>query len=272
MHTNSAVTKVSFWASLSLFQKIFLVVFLIANIFSFFTPLLFGSKFAELFTLISFVGLICSISGVFTALYQARGEIIAYLFVIINTVTYAYIAWSSNLYGQVFQNLALLLPIQIMGALAWRRNLAQSDDNKITIKTFKPVQWVYTIIGLLVCWWLYMNFLEIFPTIIHSLFDKTIARDPSPALDALTTVLTVMAMFLTSKRYIEQWWFWLLCNVGVVLFIENLIHTTAFTPAVLVGDLSGMFMWLQYGVGAIYGFYLWKKMHKERSRIAAVEL
>lgn len=265
MQTIPSSEKTSFWASLSLFQKIFLIVFLLANIFSFFSPLLMGSQFSALFTSLSLIGLICSISGVFTALYQARGEIIAYLFVIVNTTTYAWISWKTNLYGQVFQNMVLLLPIQIAGLLAWRRNMANNANNQITIKTFRPIQWVYTIVGGVIFWVAYRYFLVHFPSIVQDLFGATVAADPSPGMDALTTVLTVMAMFLTAKRYIEQWWFWLLCNVGVVLFIENLWHTKSFTPSVLVGDLSGMFMWLQYGVGAIYGFYLWKKMHRERS-------
>jgi nicotinamide mononucleotide transporter PnuC len=267
MQTIQSSEKSTFWASLSLFQKIFLVVFLLANILSFFSPLVMGAQFSALFTTLSFVGLLCSISGVFTALYQARGEIIAYAFVIVNTTTYAWISWKSNLYGQVFQNMILLLPIQIAGLLAWHRNMANSKDNKITIKTFKPSHWVFTVIGGLIFWYVYRLFLINFPDIMHAFFGVTMAADPSPTLDSLTTVLTVMAMLLTAKRFIEQWYFWLLCNVGVVLFIENLIHTTAFTPSVLVGDLSGMFMWLQYGVGAIYGFYLWKKMHRERNRI-----
>lgn len=261
--------KTGFWASLSPFQKLFLIVFLAASLFSFISPLFFGSHVSDLFTLMSIIGLICSVSGVLTSIYQARGEVIVYFFLLINTVTYAWIAWSGNLYGQVFQNIVLLLPIQISGLLAWKKNLAESSNNRITIKTFTAMQWVYAVISLLVFWFVYTLFLKAFPEIVHSLFGKTIAADPTPILDALTTVLTVMAMFLTAKRYIEQWWFWIFCNVGAVLFIESLLHTKTYTASLLVSDLSGLFNWLQYGVGAIYGFYLWKKMHRENNRINA---
>ncbi|PKF50209.1 hypothetical protein AT251_13155, partial [Enterovibrio nigricans] len=54
--------------------------------------------------------LICAVSGVLTSIYQARGEVIVYGFIIVNTVTYAWIAYASDLYGQVIQNLVLLLP------------------------------------------------------------------------------------------------------------------------------------------------------------------
>jgi nicotinamide mononucleotide transporter PnuC len=267
MTTAAQPVSTHFWSSLSPFQKIFLIVFLIASFFSFISPLFFGSHVSDLFTLMSLIGLICAVSGVLTSIYQARGEIIVYAFLLINTITYAWIAWAGNLYGQVFQNIILLLPIQIAGLLAWKKNLAESENNRITIKTFTVAKWIYSLIALAVFWYLYTLFLKFFPTLVHNILGKTIAADPSPILDALTTVLTVMAMFLTARRYIEQWWFWIFCNIGAVLFIENLMHTKVYTASVLVGDLSGLFNWLQYGVGAIYGFYLWKKMHRENNRI-----
>ncbi len=261
------VSKKSFIASLSLFQKIFLIVFLLASILSFLSPIFMGSHVSDLFTVLSLVGLVCSVSGVLTSIYQARGEVIVYVFLFTNTLTYAWLAWKGDLYGQVFQNIVLLLPIQVFGLYSWRKSRSKSDDNQIDIKTFTGMQWVLCVIASLVAWYLYIDFIEYLPHLVKALFNKTITPDPTPVLDALTTVLTVMAMFLTANRFIEQWWFWIFCNVGAVLFIEQLMHVKHFTPSVLVGDLSGLFNWLQYGVGAIYGFYLWKKMHKEKNKI-----
>ena len=258
--------KKGVWASLSTFQRWFLVIFILASIFSFLSPLLLGTKVSGLFSTLAIIGLICSVTGVLTSIYQARGEIIVYLFLIINTVTYAWIAYKGALYGQVIQNILLLLPIQIGGLIAWKKSMAKSTDNKIEIKRFKLIHWIVAIIGLLILWGIYYIFLIYLPEIIHAIFGgKMIAPDPSAIIDSLTTVITVMAMFLTSKRYIEQWWFWIFCNIGAVLFIKSLILTKTFTGPALVGDLSGALNWIQYGVGAIYGFYLWRKMYKERN-------
>ena len=252
------------WTSLSTFQRWFLVIFILASIFSFLSPLLLGKGIWGVVSVLGIVGLICSVTGVLTSIYQARGEIIVYLFIIINTVTYAWVAYKSQFYGQVIQNIILLLPIQIGGLIAWKKSMSKSTDNKIEIKRFKPIHWVIAIISLLILWGLYYIFLIYLPEIIHAIFGgKMIAADPSAVLDALTTIITVMAMFLTSKRYIEQWWFWIFANIGAVLFIKSLILTKTFTGPALVGDLSGAINWIQYGVGAIYGFYLWKKMYKQ---------
>lgn len=234
--------------------------------FFFFTPLFMGGPISELFSFTAIIGLICAITGVLTSIYQARGEVIVYAFIIVNTVTYAWIAYASDLYGQVIQNLILLLPIQIYGLISWKNSAAKSENNQIEIKVFTAKKWMITIVCLFVFWGIYYVFLNHLPQIIHTLFGgKEIPPDPSVGMDSLTTVLTVTAMFLTSKRYVEQWWFWIFCNIGVVLFIEGLF-TTKLTPSSLVGDLSGAINWLQYGIGAIYGFYLWRKMYNERKQ------
>ena len=264
-------TKKGFWGSLSNFQKGFFIIFILASIFSFISPVLLGSKMSDLFTPLAIIGLICSVTGVLTSIYQARGEIIVYLFLIINTLTYAWVSYKGALYGQVIQNIILLLPIQIAGLISWKKSMDKSTDNKIEIKKFNFIQWVITIVSLLIFWFIYYEFLSHLPQILHTIFGgKMIAPDPSPKLDSLTTVLTVMAMFLTSRRFIEQWWFWIFCNIGAVLFIEGLFKTKVFTGSVLVSDLSGALNWIQYGVGAIYGFYLWKKMYNERKRTHSI--
>ncbi|MGL4874422.1 MAG: nicotinamide riboside transporter PnuC [Clostridium sp.] len=269
--TGIIAEKKGFWASLTKFQRVFLIIFGGASIFSFISPILLGSKMDDLFTPLAIIGLICSITGVLTSIYQARGEVVVYFFLIINTLTYAWISYESALYGQIIQNIILLLPIQIAGLISWKKSMAKSGDNKIEIKKFKTVHWIITIVAMVICWALYYLFLTHLPQIIQGIFGgKLIAADPSPKIDSLTTVLTVMAMFLTSRRYIEQWWFWIFCNIGAVLFIQGLLTTTHFTASTLVGDLSGALNWIQYGVGAIYGFYLWRKMYNKKKEYAIV--
>lgn len=260
--TNSRSTN--WWGTLTQFQKFFFIFFIALIIISFFSPLALGKPIGELFTVMSIIGIICSSTGVLASIYQARGQAVLYFFLIINTVTYAVIAWNSDLYGQVVQNLVILLPIQIIGIFEWMKH-TKSEDHHVEINTFKPSTWVWTIIGLLIAWGLYTLFLMAIPDLGKYLFNLTIAPDPNPISDSFVTAITITAMYLTAKRYFEQWYFWIIANFGVVLFIEGLVETKHYTTGILINDFSGAINWLQYGVGAIYGFYLWRKMHKEDS-------
>ena len=161
----------------------------------------------------------------------------------------------------------LLLPIQLLGFYSWRRHSHTHAQHSIKIKSFTPKQWGVCILLSILAWITYQYFLKVFPMLINGLFHQHITADPTPYLDALVSVCTVVAMLLTAKRYLEQWWFWIGCNIiGVILFIEPMLHSTL-SSRMMVSDLSGFFNWLQYGFGSAYGLYLWKKRHKEANKI-----
>lgn len=251
------------WGKLTLFQKWFVIIFLLGSLFSFCVPLFTGSQFADLFSFLSIVSLIMMVAGVLASIYQARAEVTVYFFLIINTITYAYVAYAYNLYGQIFQNLILLLPIQIYGFFTWHRNVSDIKQEHVAIKRFTFANWILVIFSLIVSWIIYFGFVKAFPQLIYELtglFMKTgahIKPDPTPAIDSLVTILTVMAMVFTALRYFDQWYFWISSNIiGILLFLISLIDTTHYTASSIVGDLSGMINWAQYLTGGIYGFYL----------------
>ncbi|MGL4847863.1 MAG: nicotinamide riboside transporter PnuC [Clostridium sp.] len=250
-----------FFKEFSPFQKGFFVVFLVASIVAFFIPIMTGTgTWAQTFEFASIVGIISTISGIFTAIYQAKASIKCYFWWTLNTITYAVVAWYSQLYGQVIQNIVFILPLIVVGFIEWRKNLSQNDSDEIEIKRFKAKHWIFTIIFIFVGWFLYGWFLKSLPDILSHI-GLTLAPDKEYILDSLTTVFTIYAVFLTSKRYMEQWYFWILSNLGIVLFIESMLRT-GFT----VSDFSGALTWLQYGIIAFYGFYNWNKLYKKRKK------
>lgn len=249
----------NFFTKLSPFQKIFFVVFFIAGIVSFFLPAATGQQsFKSLFTIISIIGLISTLSGVLTSIYQVRASIACYSWWILNTITYAIVSLSQNLYGQFIQNIIFLLPIEIAGFIAWKKHIDKSGSESIEVKRFTAMQWVITLVGLLIAWFLYAELLLALPAIFKALFGMTIEADPQYKLDSLTSVITIFAVYLTSKRYVEQWHFWIAANIGIVLFIKTIIVTGTFTSS----DLSGALVWAQYGIAAFYGLYNWLKIHR----------
>ena len=248
-----------FFKELSPFQKVFFIFFMVAGILSFFIPYFMGtSKISELFGIFSIIGLISSLSGVLTSIYQVRASIACYFWWILNTVTYAFVAIHENLYGQFIQNIIFLLPLEIWGFIAWRRNMSKTNNDSIEVRRLTLKNWIVTIICLLIFWYLYAEFLVYLPEIFKSLFNITILPDNQIKLDSFTSAITIFAVILTSKRYVEQWMFWVVANVGIVLFIKNIITTGIFS----VSDLSGALVWAQYGVGSVYGLYCWLKLHK----------
>lgn len=69
-----------------------------------------------------------------------------------------------------------------------------------------------------------------------------------PWLDSFTTALSIIGMWMLARKYVEQWWAWIVVDmVSCGLYISKGLDFTA----VLYG---------LYTIIAIFGFFKWKKM------------
>ena len=53
-------------------------------------------------------------------------------------------------------------------------------------------------------------------------------HDSAPFLDALTTVMSLVALFLTGRKLLESWWLWIAVNliyIGLYLY-KDLVLTS----------------------------------------------
>lgn len=255
----------NFYKNFSTFQKIFFLFFTIASILIFLLPIFISNgNISNVISPLGVTGIICTISGILVSIYTAKANISAYIWWIINTITLAIIALVSNLYGQFIENLFIVLPLIIYGFVAWKRNLSTIGTKRISINKFTKNQWLLATLATLGCFIIYTVFLNKLPMILCNLFHIEVGVDPQTILDSITATLTIMAVILTAKRYVEQWNFWLISNIlGFIMFLIQTIHTGISNPAIFVGDLSNTLSILQYGVGSVYGYILWKKMYKK---------
>ena len=77
-------------------------------------------------------------------------------------------------------------------------------------------------------------------------------NDKSPIIDGITTFLSIIGMYLTVKRAIEQWIIWGLVNgLSLLMWLDLVIHGTK--------AYSTVVMWGVYLILAIYFYILWKK-------------
>lgn len=75
----------------------------------------------------------------------------------------------------------------------------------------------------------------------------TFTDSPVAIGDAFTTALSIVAMWMLSRKYIEQWWLWVVVNVVcVALYFWKGLYPTAILYTV-------------YVVVAVLGYFRWKK-------------
>lgn len=255
-----------FYKNFTNFQKGFFLFFIVASLIVFFIPaFLPGGSLSSVFSVLGVIGIICTISGVLVSIYTAKASISGYGWWWTNTITFSIIGIASGLYGQFIENLFILLPLQIYGFIAWKMNMKKNKSDEIEIKQFTLKQWVLALIILAVFWVVYGYFLKELPFIFKSLFGMTISADPQIVLDSFTAVTTIAAVYLTGKRFVQQWNIWIACNaVAIIMFMIQAISTGISNPSMLVADLSDTLSYVQYLVGTIYGYIMWKKMYKKQ--------
>jgi nicotinamide mononucleotide transporter len=146
-----------------------------------------------------------------------------------NNLFFLVLFWSARLYG----DMALQVVYLALGVAGWRRwARGTGDGGALTVSTMPPrervaVVVVCTVAAASLTWW----FVRI--------------GDASPALDALTTVVSLGAQWLLNRKRIENWLLWMTADVLYVwLYLARHLYLTAVLYAIfIVLCLLGLRQW-----------------------------
>jgi len=193
----------------------------------------------------SWLSVISMLSGLWCVILVAKGRIFNYYLGLIQVVTYAYICYGYQLYGEFQLNLFYFLPMQFVGFYIWHKNKDTAVKDKVVVKFMNNIGRVG---------W---TFLSVLAVLIYAIYLRDLG-DPYPLIDSASTVLSVIAMVLMAWRYMEQWVLWVVVDiVSVWLWILVVMDKGANDVALLV-------MWSAFLINAVYGFICWIKMYKQQ--------
>lgn len=137
--------------------------------------------------------------------------------------------------------------IAIYGYLKW--TIRRTDSHKNEKKATLPVShctWLTAMgcfFAFAILWWLIWLFL-------YSLTDSTV-----PIADAFTTALSIVALWMMARKYVEQWWAWMAVDaVCVGLYIYKGIY-----------GYAGLYT--AYTVIAWLGYIKWRRLAAQESSL-----
>lgn len=190
---------------------------------------------------IDIIGSLAAITGVVCVVLVAKRSMLNYIFGVINVSLYAYISFKSQLYGDAALNALYYLPMQFIGWISWSKKTQQEDKSRVKSRRMTSMERLFWFLGSTAA-------------VIIVGFILKYYNDPQPFKDAATTVLSIIAMFLMVKTYMEQWFIWVIVNIiSVIMWII----------ATLRGDAHAMlmiFMWIFYLANSINGLISWNKL------------
>jgi len=182
------------------------------------------------------------LTGVLCVVLAAKGNLTTYVFGMYNTFGYAYLAYENGLFGEVALNLLFFVPMNAIGFYMWKKH--RSGD-KLAMRRMDRGRLVLVAA---VC---------IVGSAALGFGLSFIEAQNSPYIDALTTVLSIVATFLMVRRFKEQWLVYIVLNIfTVILWV---IRTADGSP----DGVLMIVMWSAYLINAIYGYYTWNKGAKE---------
>ena len=184
------------------------------------------------------IAIISALCGILYTVIAGKGKISCYLFGLCGSGCYAYLALSNALFGNLILYLCYYIPAQIIGFFSWKKNLRKQD--LVIIKTKLTNKQKISLILISV------------PGLIITYFALKYFNDTSPTLDSITTFFSVIGMYLTVKRCIEQWLIWLVVNsLSFIMWLNLVIHGQR--------AYSTLVMWGIYVLLALYFYREWQK-------------
>ena len=185
------------------------------------------------------IGFIVAVTGIINLVLCAKGNIWNYAFGIVYNAIYVYIAWHSKLYADSAIYLLYYLPMQFVGWAQWKKNQNQKSGAVSAVHLTRRQAFALLIAA----------------AVLIPLFAWILSRpaigDSQPWLDAATTVISILAMYMMVKAIAEQWYIWIVLDAAQVI---------KWTVATIRGEEHAALMLVMFAfflANAIYGLIQW---------------
>lgn len=185
------------------------------------------------------IAVISAFCGILYTIIAGKGKISCYFFGLSGSWCYVWLSFINALWGNMLLYLCYYIPMQILGIFKWKKHLKKDTKEIVKTRLSNKNRIILLFIGVLG---------SIITSIILYYF-----HDKSPIADGITTFLSVLGMYLTVRRAIEQWVVWMIVNGISALMWINLVLQG-------IKTYSTVIMWVVYFVLAIYFYFEWKKV------------
>ena len=178
--------------------------------------------------------LIAVVFGIISVLFARKNNILVYPTGLVSTILYVYILFEFQLYGDLIINFYYTI-MSFLGWYLWSKTKSGAEEfpiSTINRKEFLISTLIFTIT-------------LTFVALVYHFFDKF--TDWTAYVDALTTGLFFVVMWLMAKRKIENWILWIIADaISIPLYFYK-------------GLTFSSFQFILFTIIAILGYKEWKR-------------
>ena len=181
-------------------------------------------------SILEWFAVIFGLSYVLLISYNKRS---GWIFAFISTLIFTYLCFIAQLYIEA----SLQLFYVIMAIYGWIKWSAKKAKGLPIIKWPILRHIKYLALG---C----------FAVLILGFLIGSFTNQASPYLDAFTTVFSLIATFMVARKVLENWWYWIVIDFGLIFLYGSRGYT-------LTAVQYGLFTAL-----AVFGWLKWRKLYK----------
>ena len=170
---------------------------------------------------------------------EYRASIYLWIASIIMPAVYLFVYYDAGLYADFGINIYYLLAA-VYGWWVWKYGNKEKQGEELPITRMPRGKWkmaaaMYLVFQLLIAW------------ILIRYTDSNV-----PWCDAFTTALSMVAMWMLARKYLEQWLVWIVVDVvSVALYLYK-------------GLFFAAGLYALYAIIAVYGYWNWKNMMEQK--------
>lgn len=175
----------------------------------------------------SLLEFIAVLFGIISVLYSRKENILVYPTGIVNTSIYIYLCLIGGLFAEASVNLYYTV-MSIVGFIAWRQH-----DGSLQITACTAKQWVLSLLYFSASW-------VILYFVLRHFTDSTVA-----AADALGAATAYTAMWLMTRKKVENWIWWIMTNMVAIplFFMKGYVFTSFQYTVFLILAIMGYGEW-----------------------------
>ncbi|WMY97042.1 MAG: nicotinamide riboside transporter PnuC [Arsenophonus sp.] len=207
---------------------------------------------------LSYIEALGTISGFLCVWLASKEKNINYFFGLINVTCFAVIFFQIQLYASLLLHIFFFIT-NIYGWYAWSKvsTVDKKKNLKIRWMSFnkKILVLLITIITTILLrfnidkTFIFLSNLTIKILYLFDIFLKPIQIKPDkfPFLDSIITILSIIAMILMTRKYVENWLLWIIINIlSIFLFyFQDMLAITLEYLILLVLSIYGFYYWRQ---------------------------
>lgn len=190
------------------------------------------------FILTNWVSIVGSLAGLIYVYLEYRASIWMWAASIAMAAFYIFIFYSTHLYASMVIYTYFFVA-SIYGWIMWTTKYKKQEETGEDVISHTPKRFVIYILAFTI-----VSFLIIY-TLLLTLSEN---QGLITIGDALTTTFNIIALWMASRKWVEQWLLLIPANIisGTLLFVQ--------------GDILSGFLFVLFFIASILGYFKWKQM------------